>query len=171
MFSQNVALKTAPTPVGSPASGSGGVDLSPDGRWIAYDSAESGQLEVYVQAHPGPGRRYRVSTDGGMSPVWRGDGRELFYGRRVFAIPGQEATAVEMMAVSVNPQPSLTLGTPSVLFSGPYQMNGPARGYDVTSDGQRFLMIRIPVRAPDVITQLNVVQNWTEELKQGVPPW
>jgi Tol biopolymer transport system component len=59
----------------------GGVDLSPDGRWIAYHTQESGQQQVYVESFPGPGPRTQISTDGGGSPVWRADGQELFYAR------------------------------------------------------------------------------------------
>ncbi len=167
LFSQNGALKGIPAPVGS--QNRGGVDVSPDGRWIAYHSDDSGQLQVYVQAHPGPGPRYQVSTDGGMSPIWRADGRELFYARQRVGTPPQETLDVQMMAVGVTTQPALTFGKPGALFEGPYQMNQPARGYDVTADGQRFLLIQARERPPDVITQMIVVQNWFEELKRLAP--
>jgi Tol biopolymer transport system component len=62
-------------------SGLGGLDLSPDGRWMAYHSQESGEQQVYAEAVPGPGRRVQVSPSGGGSPVWRADGRELYYAR------------------------------------------------------------------------------------------
>jgi len=169
LFSQNVAANGAPTSIPTGSSRNGGIDVSPDGRWIAYHSDASGQLEVYVTKHPGSGPRYQVSTQGGMSPVWRADGRELFYARRIVGRPGQESLDVEMLAVPVTTQSALALGKPSVLFKGPYQMNDPARGYDVTADGQRFVMIRGRERPPDVITQLMVVQNWHEELKRLVP--
>ena len=74
-----------------------------------------------------------------------------------------------MMAVAVTTRPAFTFGTPTQLFAGRYSMNGPARGYDVTADGQRFLMLQVRDRAPDVIAQVNLVQNWTEELKRLVP--
>jgi eukaryotic-like serine/threonine-protein kinase len=164
---RNGALKGIPAPPGS--QNRGGVHVSPDGRWIAYHSDDSGQLQVYVQAHHGPGPRYQVSTDGGMSPIWRADGRELFYARQRVGTPAHETLDVQMMAVGVTTQPALTLGKPCALFEGPYQMNQPARGYDVTADGQRFLLIQARERPPDVITQMIVVQNWFEELKR-LPP-
>lgn len=169
-FFMNVALKTAPNPIpiGSPRSG--GLDVSPDGHWIAYHSTESGQLEVYVQAHPAPGPRYQVSTNGGMSPIWRADGRELFYVRRTVADLAQQSPEIEMMAVPVSSQSaSLTFGRPASLFEGRYQTNEPARGYDATPDGRSFLMIQDRSRPPDVVRQMIVVQNWHEELKRRVP--
>ena len=169
LFFQNVAAYGAPTPIPTASQRSGGLDVSPDGHWIAYHSYESGQLEVYVRKHPGPGPRYQVSTEGGMSPIWRADGGELFYARRIAGRPGQEPLDVEILAVRVTTQPALAFGKPRALFKGPYQMNDPARGYDVTADGQRFVMIQGRERPPDVITQLRVVQNWHEELKRLVP--
>lgn len=147
---------------------SGGVDISPDGHWIAYQSPESGQLEVYVDAYPGPGPRFQISTKGGGSPVWRGDGRELFYAEPVSLDPQElqaGPAAVRMMAVTVSTQGALSFGPPRLLFSGRYSMNAPARGYDVARDGQRFLLLKERERVPDVISEMTVVQNWIAELK------
>jgi len=87
-------------------------DWSPDGRWIAYDSNESGRSEVYVRPYPGPGARYPVSRDGGSSPAWAGDGRDLFY--LAFEPDGQ----VTLMTAPVTTTPELSLGTPRKLFQG-----------------------------------------------------
>ncbi len=146
----------------------GGLDLSPDGRWIAYHTQESGQQQVYVETVPGPGPRVQVSPSGGGSPVWRGDGRELFYARPTRE--GQQRGAggfdVAVMSVTVTHGSPLTIGQPRQLFVGHYAMNNPDRGYDVSPDGQRFVMLQARGRTPDVITQMIVVQNWTEELKR-----
>jgi Tol biopolymer transport system component len=152
----------------------GGIDVSPDGRWIAYHASDSGRPEVYVQAYPGSGPRYQVSTDGGISPIWRRDGRELFY-LRPSSLGDSTNSAVlsvgniRVMAVPVTPKPALALSAPRLLFEGPYDVNVPARSYDVTADGQRFLLLVAQKRPPDVITHMMVVQNWNEELKVRVP--
>jgi serine/threonine-protein kinase len=172
VWSQDVPRKSAPKAITGSLGNAGGVDVSPDGRWIAYHSAESGQMQIYVQAYPGPGPRHQVSTDGGGSPIWRADGRELFYARSTTTQPlaGEPADGdVRMMAIPVTIHPTFTFGTPKQLFAGRYGMNGPARGYDVSADGRRFLMVQSRARAPDVITQMNVVQHWIEELKRLVP--
>lgn len=83
----DAATKKPPTAIEGPLANAGGAELSPDGRWIAYHSVESGQLQVYVQAYPGPGRRHQVSANGGISPIWRADGRELFYVRPNVLLP------------------------------------------------------------------------------------
>ena len=125
--------------------GGGGADVSPDGRWVAYHSTESGGSQVLVDAYPGPGPRHPVSTDGGLSPVWRADGKELFYVR-----PGTGGN-ISMMTVSVSTEPTFTLGVPRQLFAGPYSFNTPARGYDVSRDGQRFLLLQPRERSAEVI--------------------
>jgi eukaryotic-like serine/threonine-protein kinase len=127
---------------------------------------------VYVDAYPGPGPRFQISTNGGGSPVWRADGRELFYVQAAaggaFQRPGSAANPgdVQMMAVAVTTQPTLAFGAPRQLFGGRYSMNGPARGYDISGDGQRFLLLQARERTPAVITGMSVVQNWIEELRK-----
>ena len=143
----------------------GGVDISRDGRWIAYQSNESGDFQVYVQAYPSGVPRLQISTDGGISPVWRGDGRELFYVKPNVDW-NRSAGNVRIMAVSIGVQPRLSAGTPKALFSGEYAMNAPARAWDVTPDGQRFLLIRADEKSPAGIGQMNIVQNWHEELER-----
>jgi eukaryotic-like serine/threonine-protein kinase len=160
----------SPTPaVAESVTRAGGIDVSPDGRWMAYQSPASGEFQVYVDAFPGPGPRFQISTRGGGSPVWRADGGELYYVEPTApATPGQlqpGSVEIRMMAVTVTTQPTMSFGQPRPLFSGRYSMNAPARGYDVTGDGQRFLLLQERERAPDVITGMTVVQNWFEELR------
>jgi Tol biopolymer transport system component len=132
--------------------------FSPDGRWLAYISDESGRFEVYVQPYPGPGGKWQISTEGGMEPVWNPNGRELFY-----------RNGNKMMAVDITTQSSFTASKPRMLFEGPYELPPvPIANYDVSSDGQRFLMLK-PSEEEAAPTQINVVLNWFEELKQKVP--
>lgn len=106
--------------------------FSPDGKWIAYASDESGRFEIYVQPFPGPGGKWQVSTDGGTEPVWARNGKELFY-----------RSERRMMAVPVQTTPTFAPGTAQRLFEGDYEFshrNHP--NYDVSPDGQRFLMLK-----------------------------
>ena len=138
----------------------GAAQFSPDGRWLAYVSDESGRWEIYVQPSPGPGAKWQISTEGGTEPVWNPNGRELFY-----------RSGDNMMAVEIATQPRFSVGKPKVLFSGQYQPSPnpvPNANYDVSSDGKRFLMLK-PGGRDQVSTQINVVLNWFEELKQKVP--
>jgi serine/threonine-protein kinase len=127
--------------------------FSPDGRWIAYESDETGRPEVYVQPFPGPGRKLRISTDGGTLPVWARDGRELFY-------RGLDGASV--MSRAMASPPSLSRGEPRLLFK--QQSSYP---FDVARDG-RFLIIEDQPPAP--LSPITVVLNWFEELKAKVPP-
>jgi hypothetical protein len=131
--------------------------ISPDGRFIAYVSDETGQAEVYVQPFPGPGAKKLISNQGGREPKWSTDGNELFF--------RQEN---QMMVVAVSTEPAFTAGKPRQLFEGSYaRLIAGGHSYDVTPDGQRFLMIqREDDRSPP---QLCVVVNWFEELKRLVP--
>jgi serine/threonine-protein kinase len=147
----------------------GGADVSPDGRWIAYHSNESGESQVYVQAYPAGVPRYRISGDGGISPVWRRNGREIFYLRQNAPPAGRGSGDVSVMAVPVAMTPAFRFRVPRELFTGPYATNQPARAYDVTPDGQSFLLIQSQEAATARITHISVVQNWLEELKQRVP--
>jgi Tol biopolymer transport system component len=165
----HVTTKRPPTPLKGPVVNAGGAELSPNGRWIAYHSVESGQLQVYVQAYPDAGRRYQVSAHGGISPIWRADGRELFYVRPDVLLPPLGSVKAHIMAVPVTTQPEFSFGAPKELFAGRYEMNSPARAYDVTADGQRFLFIQARERPPEVVAQMIVVQNWLEELRRLAP--
>jgi Tol biopolymer transport system component len=133
--------------------------FSPDGRWLAYISNESGRYEIYVQSYPGPGGKWQISTEGGSEPVWNRNGRELFYQR-----------GDKMMAVDIATQSGFAAGTPRMLFEGRYEAAPvPVANYDVSPDGQRFLMLKPIEQAEAAPTQINVVLNWSEELKQKVP--
>jgi serine/threonine-protein kinase len=131
--------------------------FSPDGRWLAYVSDESGHEEVYVRPYSGPVKKYTISTDGGREPVWSADGRELFY-----------RNGNQMMAVPVKTGSEFSAGAPRVLFGGGHDsMSRGGSSYDVSPDGQRFLMIKTePGSAP---TQVHIVLNWLAELKRLVP--
>ena len=132
--------------------------FSPDGRWLAYTSDEPGRLEVFVQPFAGPGARSQISTDGGTEPVWSPDGRELFY------VDGDR-----MMAVEISTEPTFRAGAPRLLFEGRYALNtNGVAGYDVSSDGQRFLRLQ-PIHADPPANQIHVVLNWFEELRRRVP--
>ena len=133
--------------------------FSPDGHWLAYISDESGRYEIYVQPYPGPGGKWQISTDGGTEPVWNRNGRELFY-----------RSGNKMMAVDIATKPSFAAGKPRMLFEGPYRPTGTTiQNYDVSPDGQRFLMLKSGEQGESAPTQINVVLNWFEELKQKVP--
>ncbi len=133
--------------------------FSPDGRWLAYTSNESGRYEIYVQPYPGPGGKWQISTEGGMEPAWNPNGRELFY-----------RSGDKMMAVDIATQPSFAAGKPRMLFLGPYERSpATSPNYDVSPDGQRFLMLKPVDTGESAPTQINVVLNWFEELKRRVP--
>jgi len=122
--------------------------ISPNGRWIAYESDQSGRFEVYVRAFPGPSRDWPVSLDGGSDPRWALNGRELFYRQDN-----------KIMAVDVSTMREFASGTPRKLFDGAYVL-WPGT-YDVARDG-RFLMLKNEAQP---VSQLILIQNWFEELK------
>jgi eukaryotic-like serine/threonine-protein kinase len=128
--------------------------LSPNNKWIAFVSTESGRAEVYVDSYPTTSQRVAVSTDGGHRPRWSRDGGELFY---------RHGDA--MMAVTVETGAKFQAGKPHRLFFGAYRGESQEPAFDVSPDG-RFLMIKIDEAA--TLRQYNVVQNWLEELKQKV---
>jgi dipeptidyl aminopeptidase/acylaminoacyl peptidase len=133
--------------------------FSPDGRWLVYVSNESGRYEIYVQPYPGPGGKWQISTEGGTEPAWNPNGRELFY-----------RSGNKMMAVDIATQPGFAAGTPRMLFEGQYQPSPVVvANYDVSPDGQRFLMLKPSEQAQAAPTQINVVLNWFEELNRRVP--
>ena len=139
--------------------------FSPDGRWMAYVSNESGALEVYVQPYPGPGERVRVSIAGGSEPLWTSNGRELVYR----AGGPEERQFLSAPIVSLSP---FRTGPPRVLFRakpGEYDATAPVGAWDATTDGQRFLMLRNQVSTDAPVKEMHVVLHWTEELTRRVP--
>jgi serine/threonine-protein kinase len=133
-------------------------EFSPDGRWLAYTTNETGQMEVYVQSFPETGEKYQISTDGGEEPMWSKNGKEVFYRK-----DGQ------VIAVSIETAPGFVAGRPRILFSGDYIESFPVRTYDISADGKRFLMIGQEPFPDTPITHLDVVLNWYEELERLVP--
>jgi serine/threonine-protein kinase len=132
--------------------------VSPDGRWLAYVSNESGKDEVYVRPFPDvASAKWQASVSGGTVPVWARNGRELFY------LNGKG----EMTSLPIAPGPGFSVGQPKVLFSAsPFVIGGNAGVYDVSPDGQRFVMVRPATGAGE--SELVVVQNWFEELRARV---
>jgi eukaryotic-like serine/threonine-protein kinase len=136
--------------------------ISPDGHWVAYISDESGRNEVYVRPFPGPGGKWQISTEGGSEAAWSPKGNELFY-----RTGGQRE---KMMVVVYQTQPTFSAGKSRLLFEGNYVAGGGAGAfYSVSPDGQRFLMTKTPDQPQATLTQINMVLNWFEELKQKVP--
>ncbi len=134
-------------------------EFSPDGRWIAYTSDESEREEVYVRPFPGPGMKHQVSSQGGVQPLWARNGRQLFYRRQD-----------QVWAVDVRTDGGFSTGKPRLLFERPgYSPGHPTRSYDLSQDGQRFLMVKLEQRKPAPVTEMTHVQNWFEELKRLVP--
>jgi eukaryotic-like serine/threonine-protein kinase len=130
--------------------------VSPDGRWIAYASEESGLLEIYVRPFPNAeSARWQVSAAGGSDPVWSRNGRELFY----FSAQN------EMMSVAVAPGAAFSISPPRQLFSAAqYTPIAPVPAFDVSPDGRRFLLLR--ETTPTERNELIVVQNWVQEMKE-----
>lgn len=127
--------------------------FSPDGRWIAYVSNESGKEEVYVVPFPGPGGKWQISTAGGRAPLWTRGGREIIY-----QAPGDEIMAVEMRAA-----PTFQAGIPKALFKT-HLRPPPGGQFDVTPDGERFLVNLRPV--DEISDPVTLVQNWAAERKR-----
>ena len=154
-----------PLPIAKSKFVEGSPKFSPDGRWLAYCSNESGRAEVFVQPVPGPGPRIQISTEGGTDPVWRRTGGEMYY-----------RNGDKMMVVPVRTQPAFTAGRPVMLWEGHYSHGMSSScgapgvtsfNYDVTPDGLRFLMVK-DAHQDVASNRINVVLNWTQELKRRV---
>ncbi|HKD07272.1 MAG TPA: protein kinase [Bryobacteraceae bacterium] len=129
--------------------------VSPDGKWLAYQSNESGKDEIYVRTFPSGGEKFLVSNGGGTRPVWRNDGREVFY--------NTSGAPTRLMAASVRLAPAgLEVGTPHELFAITALLGNSAKPWDVSADGQRFLI----EEQTGAAQQLTVVQNWWAGLKK-----
>jgi Tol biopolymer transport system component len=133
--------------------------FSPDGNWLAYSSDETGRREIYVQAYPGPGGKWQISTDGGQEPVWNPRGGELFY-----------RSGNKVMAVDIETESGFSAGNRRMLFEGGYlPTTASFPYYDVSPDGERFLMLKPVESQASAPTEINIVLNWFEELKQKTP--
>jgi serine/threonine protein kinase/Tol biopolymer transport system component len=141
-----------PYPLVRTSSTEWGGRISPDGRWLAYVSDATGRFEVYVTSFPSGQSKRQISTEGGAEAVWSRNGRELFY-----------REGAKMMAVGIEANRSLTAAKPRMLFAG-YMRSVPGEPqYDVSLDGGRFVMVKSETESAP--TQLNVVLNWFEELR------
>jgi eukaryotic-like serine/threonine-protein kinase len=154
IFGARIGDTTLVPLVTSPATESDAA-VSPDGRWLAYASEESGTFEIYVRPFPDAGSaRWQVSAAGGSDPVWARNGRELFY----LSAQG------EMTSVEVAPGAAFTISSPKRLFStAPYTPIPPVPAFDVSPDGKQFLMLR--ETSPSERNELIVVQNWVQEMR------
>jgi serine/threonine-protein kinase len=149
-----------PRPVLAEPAASAYPALSPDGRWLAYASDESGRFEVYVRPYPSLEGKQQVSRNGGVMPVWSRSGDELFY----VLLRSSQREREAMMAVEM----SSGAGTPRELFQGQFVVGVFLATYDVARDG-RFLM-GVPSEAPEAAhTSVRLVLNWFEELERLVP--
>ena len=124
---------------------------SPDGRWVAYGSDESGSVQVYVRPFPGPGAPVPISVTGGTNPVWSRDGRTIFF-----------VNVNQLVAASVVTRPSFSVIARDTLFEGNYETGFRHAGYDVAPDGKSFLMLR---RVEGNSEQIVVIHNWAAELQ------
>ena len=137
-------------------------NLSRDGDWLAYDTNDSGQREVYVEPYPGPGPRVPVSIGGGADARWSPDGAQLYYRR-----------GTDMMAVDVTTDGGMfEAAAPTLLFPAPLvglSLLTGSRQYDVTSD-ERFILLKSPVSMTEEASpRVVLVQNWFQELTERVP--
>jgi serine/threonine-protein kinase len=142
----------------------GWPQFSPDGRWMAYASNETGNWEVWVRPFPGPGGRFQISRggdprQGARQPLWSKDGNHLYY---------RQSDAV--WAVDIRTDRGLSAGKPYMLFEAPGFTEGiPWRSWDLWRDGNGFLMVKADERILQPATDIILVQNWFEELKRLVP--
>ena len=158
LYAVRVGVDSAPVPLVATEFEETSPAVSPNGRWLAYVSNRSGQYEVYVRPFPNSGNmRWAVSVDGGAEPVWAHSGQELFY-----------KSGGNLMSARVVPDTTFVIGERRVLFSiqgygAPYNQH---QLYDVTPDDQRFVMVRRGGGEGNNDTELIVVENFFEELRQ-----
>jgi eukaryotic-like serine/threonine-protein kinase len=140
------------------------ADFSPDGRWIAYQSNESGTPEVYVQAASGSGEKIRISTAMGFEPIWTANGREILFRSGPYTQQFLSATVPSLSPFHAD--------APRLLFEAKpaeFDSTTPTRAWDASADGQRFIALRAIESTDRAVTALHVVLNWTDELKRRVP--
>jgi hypothetical protein len=136
--------------------------LSPDGRFLAYSSSESGRNEVYVKPFPSGDGKWQVSVNGGAAPRWSAGGDRLF-----FIEPGQDPKGLEASIVTT---PALNIGTPKALFSVSSTGRRLGNGWDVFPDGKRFVLLaQVQSNQPPQTPAITVVQNWFAEFRDRHP--
>ena len=136
--------------------------FSPDGRWIAYESSESGTYEIYVRPFPGPGGRWQVSAGGGTYPIWSRNGKELFYRAPDLKI---------MVSAYTGSGDSFRADKPRVWSTGQFASHGAANDFSLAPDGKRFAVFKVPGSdtVPPAITDVNFIFNFVDELRAKVP--
>jgi Tol biopolymer transport system component len=144
-----------PTPFLATEFNEGEPAISPDGRWIAYTSNETGSPEVYIRPYPDTGTTWQVSRGGGAGPIWSRDGRELYF-----------TVGSTMMVVAIDAQPTLRIGSPTLLFEGGFNVTR-GRDYDVAPGG-RFVAVRRIGGGSRL--ELRMLLNWQEELRRTAGP-
>ena len=153
--------KSTPQPLLATAASESAPEISPDGHFVAYQSDESGRLEIYVRSYPEVSNgRWQVSTTGGRTPAWTRNGKELLF---------LDATGHLSSATVEEAGGTLRLGTPTILLHTTYTMADAYRAYDVSSDGARFLMIKEGAGGVVQPQSLVVVQHFDEEVKRLAP--
>ena len=145
-----------PEPFARTTASEWGATMSPDGRFVAYTSDESGKYQIYVKSFPPTETKWTISSGYGEEPHWSAAGDEIFYRR-----------GEQWLSVPVKTDPEFEAGIPQVIFEGPY-INVRGLSYDVTPDAQRFFLLKQPDQPP--ATRIHVVANWFEELKRLAPP-
>jgi len=161
LYAKRLAGDPIPVPLATSEFLERGAEVSPDGRYLAYTSTETGPDEVYLRPFPRTSDgKWLVSTAGGLTPLWSRDGRELFYRNQ----------SGDLVAVEITPG-TPPIGRQRVLFSAlPYVLVPTRRSYDVTPDGRRFLMMRRVGTPAAPVASLIVVENFFEELKAKATP-
>jgi Tol biopolymer transport system component len=128
----------------------------------ASNENESGRFEVYVRAFPGGSGKWQISSEGGSQPLWARNGKQLFYLWSAEGTPGTQVWSVDVQTGS-----GFSASKPRLLFDQPgYVMGHPIRGWDISADGDRFLMVKLEERKPQPLTEMVLVQNWFEELRR-----
>ena len=149
-----------------------GSSFSPDGQWIAYTDAQKGP-NIYIQPFPPTGVRPQITQQGGAMPMWSPDGDELFYRTQAQAGIGGGANALaRLMAINITTDPALRWTNERVLPIEGFVTVSAYRDYDITPDGEQFLMVFSAEQSESgepVRPQINIVLNWFEELKERVP--
>ena len=135
-------------------------EFSPDGHWMAYTSDESGRTEVYVRPFPGPGGKWQISAEGGVSPIWSRDEKHLYY---------VGLMRDEYWITDVQTGGTFSASKPRLLFKSGNFLIGGTRTVEISLDGKRFLMTKLGDRKAQPVTELILVQNWLEEVKRLAP--